>query len=113
MQARVFVKHPDLLGEMLLLRLQGWSRYALAQKYEADKTTIEHWCEKFDIKPAFQGETPARQVTVITFTPVSTTKTYKYQHLFDEEDKVPRVTKTYVQIRVEARKRELQKLGVI
>lgn len=107
------MKHPDLLTQMLLLRLQGWSRYALARKYEADKTTIEHWCDKFEIKPIFGGEQPERQITVITYMPVEGKTKYKYQHLFDEEDAVPQSTKTYTRIRVEARKRELIKLGVL
>lgn len=98
--------------QMLLLRLQGWSEYALARKYEADKTTIEHWCDKFEIEPIFGGQTPLRQVTVITYIPVSTSKVYKYQKSFDEDEILP-PPKTYAQIRVAARKRELIKLGVL
>lgn len=112
MRARVFVKHPDLLSEMLVLRLQGWSIYALARKHEADKTTIEHWCEKFGIHPVFEGTPPMRQVTVITHKPSVETKHYKYQHLFDEEEQLVE-PKTYDQIRVAARKRQLIRLGVL
>lgn len=114
MRAQVFAENPDLLMQMLLLRLQGWSKYELARKFDTDKTTIRHWCDRtFKIAPVTQGQTPMRQVTVITFTPVETKKQYKYQHLFDEEATAVRETKTYAQIRVQARKRALIKLGVL
>lgn len=114
MRARVFVKQPESLIEMLELRLQGWSRYSLARKYETDKTTIRHWCDRtFKITPVvYQGVEAPRQVTVITFTPTESHKKYKYQHLFDEEDVVPHA-KTYDQIRVQSRKRQLIRLGIL
>lgn len=112
MRARVFVKNPDLLTQMLLLRLQGWSRYELARKFETDKTTIRHWCDRtFNIVPILGGHEVERQVTVITFTPMET-KQYKYQHIFDEDDKISE-GKSYSRIMVDARRRQLAKLGNI
>jgi len=112
MRARVFVKQPDLLMQMLLLRLQGWSEYALARKYDADKTTIEHWCDKFGVAPIMGSLPMERQVTVITFIPVTTGKQYKYQHLFDEEENL-NTGKTYDEIRVASRKRQLIRQGTL
>lgn len=111
MRARIFVKHPDLLTEMLLLRLQGWSEYALARKYEADKSTVEHWCDKFGIEPVFGGFTPVRQVSVIQIRPVGG-KQYKYQHLFDEENEINE-GRDYAYYRVQGRKRDLIKHGTL
>lgn len=106
------MKHPDLLMQMLLLRLEGWSEYALARKYEADKTTIEHWCDKFEIIPVLGTQTQPRQVTVVTFTPAPSKKQYKFQYIFDEDEKFPE-PKSYDQIRVQSRKRQLIRLGVL
>lgn len=110
MRARVFVKQPDLLVEMFLMRMQGASEYALARKFETDKTTIRHWCDRtFDIKPVMGALPPVRQVAVISFT-VKTP--HKYQHLFDEEDNVNE-GKNYLHYRVQGRKRQLVRQGVL
>lgn len=99
---------------MLLLRLEGWSRYALARKYDTDKTTIRHWCDRtFKITPVFEGTPPVRQITVITIAPAQPPKKeYKYQHIFDEEEVLPE-PKSYDQIRVQARKRQLMRMGTL
>jgi hypothetical protein len=114
MQARLhhhLVVKPDAIVRILLLRLQGWSKYALAKEYEADKTSIEYWCDKFEIQPILGGHGPVRQVTVVDFT-VKVGKPHKYQYLFDEEDNINE-GRDYIQYRVESRRRELIKLGAL
>ena len=112
MRARIFVKKPELVTEMFLLRLEGWSEYALARKYGADKSTVEHWCDKFSIVPIFGGITPPRQVTVIKIEPVRGGKQYKYQHLFDEEGEINE-GRDYAYYRVQGRKRDLIRQGTL
>lgn len=112
MRARIFVKQPDLLTQMLLERLQGWSEYALARKYDADKTTIEHWCDKFGITPAMGHQPTMRQVTVITFVPTQPKKMYKYQQLLEEEENL-NPGKSYDQYKVASRRRQLERMGTL
>lgn len=113
MAARPFLGKPELITQMLLLRLEGWSEYALARKYEVDKSTVENWCDKFDIVPVFGGRTPVRQVTVIKIEVRNPQhKQYKYQHLFDEENEINE-GRDYLSYRVQGRKRDLIKQGIL
>lgn len=89
---RRFQTHPDLLVQMLSLRLSGWSLRSLTDLYGVDRTTIRHWVVKYDIKPKV-AEIPYRMLPSVTvnytYTPiVKQPPAYKYQHLFDEHDTV-------------------------
>lgn len=113
MAARPFLGKPQVLTQMLILRLEGWSEYALARKYAVDKSTVENWCDKFDIVPIFGGQTSARHVTVIKVEIHNPKhKQYKYQHLFDEENEVNE-GRDYSYYRVQGRKRDLIKQGTL
>ncbi len=47
----IFFKHPDKFLEMLELRKNGFSFSFLAFTYNCDRTTIRHWCRKYQIFP--------------------------------------------------------------
>lgn len=88
--SRLFQTHPELLEQMLVLRLSGWSLHALKDLYDCDRTTIRHWIVKFDIKPQVP-EIPYRMLPQVTinYTPPQkevVVSKYKYQHIFDEEE---------------------------
>lgn len=48
---KIFVKQPEQLREMLLLRYNGMTTTKLGLLYGVDHTSIIHWCQKFGVKP--------------------------------------------------------------
>lgn len=46
---RVFYNNPDLLQEMLRLRVAGWSLRLLSERYNVDHSSIRFQCKKFHI----------------------------------------------------------------
>jgi len=92
---RVFQTNPEALAQMLSLRLSGWRPRALAEKYQVDKTTIKHWCNKFNITAKMEEmrvNAELRESILITVPSLEQRtrpkKQYKYQHLFDEEERI-------------------------
>lgn len=106
------MRQPELLIEMLVLRLEGQSKYSLARKYEADTTTIRHWCDKFGIEPVVTIYQDLPPPTVTFTVKVEPPPKYKYQYLFDDEDNV-NPGKNYLEYKVASRKRELIRNGTL
>lgn len=44
-------KDSNKLLEMLMLRRQGWTFYALAELYNCDRTSLRYQCRKYQIFP--------------------------------------------------------------
>lgn len=95
---RRFQTHPDLLVQMLSLRLSGWSLRSLTDLYQVDRTTIRHWTIKYDIKPVV-SEVPYRLLPEVTVDYVVAPKPkvngFKYQHIFDEDEERINPGKSY------------------
>lgn len=103
---RVFLNNHELLAEMLSYRLAGLPYRTLTNKYIADRTSIKNWCRKFEVAPKAQLSI---RFAIVLKAPNPPTKTYKYQHTFDENDNV-NTGKTYTRYLIEARKNFIKSL---
>lgn len=91
---RVFQNNPAALAQMLALRLGGWRERSLARKFEVDRTSIRHWCIKFDIRPQMPEIRATAEIRAGVIVQIQSLEEriprekFKYQHLFEEEENV-------------------------
>lgn len=107
---KIFQNNPQMLAEMLALRLGGQSYRYLVAQYHIDRTSIRHWCVKFQVQPILpevrlvHNFNPQPKVSVPQKVQVDTSK---YASILEEEN-TRNQGKSYKEYLMESQQRHAQ-----